>query len=148
QRAAEVGVDDAALPRLAVAFAAAARYVSRHADALAWVERALASAADPRQRATLLRARIAVCRQLDVKRVLELADEALAAAVAVGDTDAYASVLCHAAFAAYRAGDARAATRFANKFDERQLPGRAAALEEHRAKMFAATARGDTELSI
>lgn len=148
-RAAELGVGDAALARLAVVLPRAARLACRHAEALPWVERWLAEGAnEPGLRARLLHARIALCRQIDLVRVLSLADEALAAATDAAADDIYASLLAHAAFAAYRTGDAHAAGRFASRVGDRATRSPQAELEQRRAAMFAACARGDVEASL
>lgn len=147
-QAVEAGVSTEELPRLAAAFAIAGRYQDRHAEVLDWIEGAIDAATDPAQRVTFLRARVAVCRQLDPGRVLALADEALSAAEAAGDEEAVASVLSHASFAAYRKGDARAAGEFAERAARLTITSRAAQYDALRAQMFAATARGDLETSL
>jgi len=103
--AAQIGVAPQRLHQPASAYALAARYVSRDRQVLAWIDDRIGRADDPVLRAAFLRARIAVCRQVDVARVLELAPEALVAADAVDDEESYACVLSHAAFAGYRAGN-------------------------------------------
>src|SRR5690606_31460747 len=98
--ATQVGVEPAHLHRLASAYALAGRFQTRHAEVLDWIEQAISvHRGDPPQRVGLLRARVAVCRQLDLARVLDLAEEALRAAQDSGDEESYASVLSHAAFA-------------------------------------------------
>jgi tetratricopeptide (TPR) repeat protein len=148
ERAARVGVEPRDLHRLATAFAQAGRYQSRHAEVLDWIEETLRSASDPAQRATMLRARVAAARQLDLKRVLDLAEEALDAAEAVGDEYAYAGVLSHAAFAAYRRGDAHAANQYAERAAGRAFTSRAAQYDALRAQLFASTARGELESTL
>ena len=147
-RAAAGHIGGALLQRFATAFATAGRYVARQDAVLAWVEQILAQVVDPRERASLLRARIAVCRQLDTARVLELADEALAAAEAVGDHEAVASVLANAAFAAYRRGDARGCRTFAERAAAASFATRPAQYDALRAQMFAANAAGELELVL
>lgn len=146
-RARHAGVRPEELVRLARALGRAGRFVNRHRDVLAWIEAALAEASSAQQRATLECARVAVCRQVDVERVLELAEDALAAADAVNDESAYAAVLAHAAFAAYRAGDAPLATRYGARAEAREPIDPAARYEASRARMFAACARGDSEVA-
>jgi tetratricopeptide (TPR) repeat protein len=136
------------LQRFASAYAAAGRYVTRQDDVLAWVDRKIADVTEPRQRASLLRARIAVCRQVDTARVLELADEALLAAEAVGDEEAIASVLSHASFAAYRRGEVRRSKDFAARAAGRTFSTRAGQYDAVRAQMFAATIAGELELVL
>ncbi len=148
ERAAALGVPHAELHRLANAFGLAARFTNRQPVALRWIEGALADASDVVETAKLLAARIAVCRQIDVKRVLTLADEALAAAERASDDDSYATVLGHAAFAAYRTGDARRATMFADAVANRPLSSKLAQYHARRAEMFAATARSEPERSL
>lgn len=148
QRAAQLGVEPPELHRLASSFAQAGRYLSRHADVLRWVEKSIEGAESAEHRVTLLRARVAVCRQLDLKRVLEIAEEALSAADEIGDEEAYACVLSHAAFAGYRRGDARAANEFAERALDRTFTSRNALFDSVRARMFAATARGDVEEAL
>jgi sulfur transfer complex TusBCD TusB component (DsrH family) len=136
------------LQRFATAFAAASRYVTRQDDVLAWADGMIAAVSEPRQRASLLRARIAVCRQVDTARCLELADEALAAAELVDDEEAIASVLSHGAFAAYRRGDARRSREFAAHAAGRAFSTRAGQYDAARAQMFAATIAGELELVL
>lgn len=146
--AAEAGVPTEELPRLAAAFAVAGRYQNRHAEVLDWIEGAIQASIDRRQRVTLLRARVAVCRQLDLNRVLDLVDETLAEAEAIGDEEAMASVLSHAAFAGYRKGNTRVASEYAERAARLPITGRAAQYDALRAQMFAATARGDLETAL
>jgi tetratricopeptide (TPR) repeat protein len=147
-RAAEAGVTTEELPRLAAAFASAGRYQDRHAQVLDWIERAIEAGEDPAQRVTLLRARVAVCRQLDPGRVLQLVDEAVEAAEAAGDEAAVASVLSHGSFAAYRKGNPRVAGEYAERAARLPVTSRAAQYDALRAQMFAATARGDLEAAL
>src|SRR5678809_1170973 len=66
ERASQADIDRTHLHRLASAFAMAARLQNRHADVLAWIDGAIPPDGDAQQRAALLRARVAVCRQLDL----------------------------------------------------------------------------------
>lgn len=136
------------LPRLARALNDAYRKTDRHRDSLAFLERQLAIADRPEHVAVLLQVRLAAMRQLDTRAVLDLADEALAAAEAVGDNDCYANVLANAAFAAYRRGDVRAADRFAALAASRPYDTPRAAIDALRARMFAATAGDALEASL
>ncbi|RMH45323.1 MAG: hypothetical protein D6689_00160 [Deltaproteobacteria bacterium] len=147
-RARDAGVGDEDVPRLAAALGTAARFVGRHADVLDWIEQVLAGAADPVNRARFERARVAVCRQVDVRRVLSVADGALAAAEAVGDQEAYAEVLSHVAFAAYRSGDRRTAARCATEAETRTFSSQSAQYDALRARMFAAILQGHSELAL
>ncbi len=148
-RAAEAGVGPTVVHRLATAFATAGRYQNRHSDVLTWIDRSIESAPHDRIiRAGLLRARVAVCRQLDIKRVLELAEEALLAADEAGHEEAFASVLAHAAFAAYRRGDPRAAQEFAERAAARAFNTPAAHYDAVRTQMFAAITLGDLEKEL
>ena len=115
---------------------------------LLWIEKSIEAATTPEHRTTLLRARVAVCRQLDLNRVLDLAEEALAAADEIGDEEAYACVLSHAAFAGYRTGDGRTANEYAQRAMGRTFTSRGAHYDAQRAQMFAATARGDLEAAL
>jgi hypothetical protein len=147
-RIAEAPVPGPHHQRFAAAYATPGRYLIRQDDVLAWVERMIAQVALPAPRAALLRARIAVCRQVDTARVLELADEALAAAEAVADEEAIASVLAHAAFAAYRRGETRRSREFAERAAARAFSTRAGQYDAIRAQMFAATSAGELELVL
>jgi tetratricopeptide (TPR) repeat protein len=147
-RIAEAPVPGPLLQRFAAAYATAGRYLIRQDDVLAWVERMIAQVVLPAPRAALLRARIAVCRQVDTARVLELADEALAAAEAVADEEAIASVLAHASFAAYRRGETRRSREFAERAAARAFSTRAGQYDAIRAQMFAATSAGELELVL
>jgi tetratricopeptide (TPR) repeat protein len=144
-RATSAGVDAAELNRLASAYASAGRYLSRHSEVLDWIEAELELVTQPELRAKFLRARIAVCRQLDLGRVLDLAPEALSAAEANGDEESYASILSHAAFAGYRRGDNRAARDYAELAATRTFTSTAAHYDAVRAQMFLAVSRGDHE---
>jgi tetratricopeptide (TPR) repeat protein len=96
----------------------------------------------------LLRARVAVCRQLDLTRVLDLAEEALRAALDCGDEESYASVLSHAAFAGYRRGDVRAAQDYAERAATTTFSSAAAHYDAVRAQMFCATSLGQLEEAL
>lgn len=147
--ATQVGVEPAHLHRLASAYALAGRFQTRHAEVLDWIEQAIVEHRDdPQQRVGLLRARVAVCRQLDLARVLDLAEEALRAAQDSGDEDSYASVLSHAAFAGYRRGDARAAQDYAERAATTTFTSSAAHYDAVRAQMFCATSLGDLEAAL
>ena len=148
ERAVELGVESSELHRLANAYGLVARFLNRQPDALQWIEGCLADATEPAEVACFLAARIAVCRQIDVKRVLVLADEAATAAEDARDEVNYATVIAHAAFAAYRAGDARRATHFAERVVQRDLSSKLAVYHARRAQMFAATARSEPERSL
>lgn len=154
-RAAQLGVDERSLQRLATAYALAARYLGRHGEVVGWIEEQIAQLppsprdrADLVRRASLLRARIAAYRQLDVRRVMDLIEEALVAAELAGDESAIASVLSHGAFAAYRRGDPAAAHRYADEAAERTYGSHAAVYDATRARMFAATAAGELEAAL
>jgi len=136
------------LHRLASTFALAARYQDRHADVLAWIEGTIEKNANIAQRAGLLRARVAVCRQLDLERVLELAEEALDVAEDEGDEQAYASVLAAAAFAGYRRGDSRLASEYAERAATRTFTSAPAHYDCMRAQMFCATCLGELEAAL
>lgn len=148
ERAASIGVETNLLQRLATAYALAARFLDRQTDVLAWIEGAIANNANIAQRAALLRARVVVCRQLDLERVLELAEEALEAAEEEGDEQAYASVLACAAFAGYRRGDSRLASEYAERAATRTFTSQAAHYDCVRAQMFCATCLGDLEAAL
>jgi tetratricopeptide (TPR) repeat protein len=139
---------DAILPRLARALNDAYRKTDRHRESLAFLERQLAETQSPQHLAVLLQVRLAAMRQLDTRAVLDLADEALAAAEAVKDEDCYANVLANAAFAAYRRGDVRAADRFAALAAARVYTTPRATIDALRARMFAATAGDGLEASL
>lgn len=145
KRASEVGVEPELLHRLASAFAKAARYQGRQPEVLEWIEGAISGDHDDAQLAALHWARIEVCRLLDLNRVETLAEEALDRVRAVGDDEAYASILAHAAFAAYRRGDARGAREHAERAEERAFTSKAARFFALRARMFAAMVLGDLE---
>jgi hypothetical protein len=148
-RATGLGVPPNRLHRLAAAYALAGRFQNRHAEVLDWIEGTIETADDDvGRRASLLRARVAVCRQLDLNRVGDLAEEALAAADAAGDERAYASVLSHAAFAGYRRGDVRAAQEFAERAATRTFTSAAAHYDAVRAQIFCATSLGDLEAAL
>jgi tetratricopeptide (TPR) repeat protein len=148
QEATRVGVPDEVLHRLAAAYALAGRYLSRHDDVLEWIEEGLARAVGAEAQVKFLCARITVCRQIDVKRVLDLAEEALQAAHGVDDEESYACVLSHAAFAGYRAGDHRTATQYAERAMAHHFTSLAAQFDACRAQLFAACARGQLEASL
>lgn len=147
ERASTVGVESHQLHRLASAFASAARYQSRQPEVLDWIERLMLgdNEHDLAQSAALHRARIAVCCWLDVSRVEGLVDDALQAAEAAGDEEALASILASASFAAYRRGDARTASKYAEKAAARSFDAPEANYESLRAQMFASVVLGDTE---
>ncbi len=149
EQASQAGIAPGLLHRLATAFASAGRLQNRHADVLHWIEKSIASAdGDARQKVALLRARVAVCRQLDLNRVLDLAEEALQAAEAAGDEQAYASVLSHAAFAGYRRGDSRVCQDYAERAASRTFTSREAHYDAVRAQMFCANSLGDLEAAL
>jgi hypothetical protein len=148
ERAAELEVPEELVARLARALVRSHALLDRHRDALTWLERALARPHEEAVHASLLSSRIQALRQLDTRAVLDLADEALAAVDAVGDQDAYASVLANAAFAAYRRGDIRSADRFAHLAAQRAFTSDRAAIDGLRARMFAATASESLEASL
>jgi tetratricopeptide (TPR) repeat protein len=147
-RARQLGVEPDSVQRFAWCYARAARFVNRQPDVLAWIEEALESAVDPVQRGAFLTARIAVCRQIDVHRVLGIADEALASADALADEEAWAAIISHAAFAAYRMGKKRTAARYAEMAERRLLQSDSARYDALRARMFALTALGKSEESL
>lgn len=143
------GVSPGNVRRLATAFALAGRFQNRHADVLDWIEKTIAEARGPAaERAALLAGRVAVCRQLDLNRVLDLAEEALAAALDVGDEQSYASVLANAAFAGYRRGDGRIAQEYAERAATRTFTSAAAHYDAIRAQMFCATTLGELEAAL
>ena len=150
ERATRGEVEPGNLHRLATAFARAGRLVDRHADVLAWIEKVIAASVSPSDgdSATLLCAQISACRQLDLSRVLELAETALTAADRAGDEQAYASVLSCAAFAAYRRGDGRLANQYAERAATRTFTSQAAHYDCMRAQMFCATCLGDLEAAL
>lgn len=142
--AARAGIED--LDRLAVCLAQAGRFLGRHREVLDWIEAQVAAGGQARAR--LLRARIGVCRHVDVPRVLELAEEALAAADEEGDQESLAAVLADAAFAAYREGATRRVNDFAERAAARTWTQPLAAYFAVRARLFAASARGDLEEAL
>jgi tetratricopeptide (TPR) repeat protein len=142
------GVPDEGVARFVDAMVHANRMVWRQTETLAWIEKRLEQAHSPATHATLLRARIEALRSIDTRRALDLADEALAAAEAVGDDVAYAVVLSHAAFAAYRRGEVREAQRFATLAGSRSFKHPAANIAALRARMLAATASGQLEHAL
>jgi len=149
QQASAGAVSPSILHRLATAYALAGRLQNRHADVLQWIELAIAGPdGDAHQRAALLRARVSVCRQLDLNRVLDLAEEALSAAEAAGDEQAYACVLSHAAFAGYRRGDSRVCQNYAERAASRTFTSPEAHYDAVRAQMFCATSLGDLESAL
>ena len=149
-RAAAVPTDGALLHRLAAAYANAARHLSRHDEVLGWIDGRIADVGDGdgTARISLLVARLGVWRLLDSSRVLELCDEAIDAATSAGDHEAVARALSHAAFAAYRKGDARRAREFAERARDLETPTRAAQFAAIRARLFAATTAGDLEAML
>lgn len=148
RQASELGVPADHLNRLARAFASAARYQSKQAEVLAWIENAMAGDHEPVLLAALHRARIAVCSFLDVHRVESLIEEALAAVQRVDDAEAYASILASASFAAYRRGDARTASKYAECARERDFATPAARYESLRAQMFGAVMLNEQEQAL
>lgn len=140
--------DPAALARLTGAYAAAARHVGAHDRVIEWIEQVLPVAAEPRLRATLLRARIWLWSRLDTQRVLELEPEARAAAEEAGDDEGVASVLATAAFAAYRRGDVRRCRALAEHAAALVTTSHAAQYQAVRAQLFAATAAGELEATL
>lgn len=150
EQASQVGVESSQLHRLATAFASAARYQSRQPEVLDWIERLMLGGHehDPIQSAALHRARVTVCCRLDVSRVDGLVDDALKAAEAAEDEIAYASILANAAFAAYRRGDARAASQYAGLTRDRDFEAAEANYESLRAQMFASVMLGEMENAL
>lgn len=148
ERASKLGVAPAHLHRLAGAFASAARFQSRQAEVLDWIETAIDGDHNPVQWAALHRARIAVCCFLDVKRVEPLIDDALKAVAAVDDEEAYASILASGSFAAYRRGDARLAGSYAERAQKRNFESREAQYQGLRAQLFAAVVLGELEQAL
>lgn len=148
RRAAELGVAPADMPRLVLALSSAGSYRNRQREVLDWVEGVAAQAAEPRLLAVALRARVALWRGFDFRRVEELAEDALSAAEAVGDEESFAHVLSCAAAAAYRRGRVRAATDYAERATSRPLQSRAAHAAAFRTSMFAAMAMGDLEQAL
>jgi tetratricopeptide (TPR) repeat protein len=124
------------------------RLEGKQAETLAWVEMRLDLPHSELTHALLLRARIECLRSLDTRRALDSADEALAAAEAVGDELSYAVVLAHASFAAYRRAEVREAARFATLASSRSFQGPGATVMALRARMFAATAAGHYEQAL
>lgn len=143
-RAVDDGVPPEVAPRLAPVLARAARYLGRHGEVVGWVER-LVEASEGAPGPAVLAARVAVYRHLDLNRVATLTQEALDVAEAAGDDEAYATVLAHAAFAAYRQGDAGGARKLADRADRFVHATPAARFQATRARLFAATAAGDLE---
>lgn len=147
-KADEAGVPEPLLVRYVEALAQANRFMSRQRDTLVWIEHQLGRPHGAATHAVLLRARIEALRHLDTRRVLELADEALAAAERVGNEEAYAYVLAHAAYAATRRAEVREAARFATLAGARSFAAPRATVNALRARMFAATAAGSHEHSL
>ena len=148
QQAASVGVPEDRLHELVTQFALAGRFTTRQHEVLQWIEKSLTATTDVASRATLLRAQVAVCRQLDLKRVQHLADAALEAAELAQDEEAYACILSHAAFAGYRRGDLQTAQQYAELAATRPFESLAARYDAVRAQMFSASARGDLESAL
>jgi hypothetical protein len=138
----------ALLHRLASSFAAAARHISRHADVIAWIDKRIDAVTAEEERVPLLVARLGAYRLLDSARALELCDETIAAALAIGDTEAAARAMSHAAFAAYRRGDPRRARAFADRAGSIETKSRAAQFYVLRSRMFAASAAGELETNL
>jgi tetratricopeptide (TPR) repeat protein len=147
-RASSLPASGALLHRLAAAFAAAARHLSRHEEVIEWIDSRIDGVAGDGERVPLLVARLGMYRLLDSGRVLEICDETIGAALAVADHEAAARALSHAAFAAYRRGDARRARGFADRAGAIEQPTRAAQFYVLRARMFAATAAGELEANL
>lgn len=147
-RAAEAGVAPADMPRLVLSLASAGNYRSHQREVLDWVEGVAAQATEPTLRAAALRARVALWRSFDFRRVEELAEDALSAAEAVSDEESFTYVLSCAAAAAYRRGRVRAATDYAERATSRPLRSRAARVAAFRTSMFAAMALGDLEQAL
>nr|HTJ46535.1 hypothetical protein [Kofleriaceae bacterium] len=147
-RASALPTDGALLHRLAAAFAQAARHLSRHDEVLAWIDRKIDGVDGASARVPLLVARLGVLRLLDSARVLELCDEAITTALGLGDHEAAARALSHAAFAAYRRGDARRARLFADRAGSIETQSKAAQFYALRARMFAASAVGELEANL
>jgi tetratricopeptide (TPR) repeat protein len=141
-------IPDELLPRLASAFAQAGRLVGRQWETLAWLQARLSTEVSKKSRTCLLQARLSALRHFDTRAAVSLADEALATASEVGDHQAYARILADAAFAAYRQGDPRAASRFAEIAVGRTWPDERSALFALRAQLFAACAEADLERSL
>lgn len=150
ERASAGGVEPHLLHRLARAFASAARYQSRQPEVLDWIERLMLGDGehDPQQIAALHRARIEVCCRLDVSRVEGLVEDALGAAQAADDNEAFVSILASASFAAYRRGDARTASKYAEQAASRTFTTPQANYESLRAQMFAAVVLGELENAL
>ncbi len=146
--AATLGIDDTVVSRYVATLTVANRLLSKQRETLAWIEARLAGPHGPAAHAALLRGRIGALRQIDTRAVLDLVDEAIEAARAVGDFEALASVLAHASFCAYRQGNGRLAAQMAALAAERSFPTAAAQLDALRARMFAATANGEVETSL
>jgi hypothetical protein len=90
RRAVELGVAAADMPRLVLSLTAAGNYRNRQREVLDWVEGLAAQATEPKLLAVALRARVALWRGFDFRRVEELAEEALRAAEAVDDEESFA----------------------------------------------------------
>jgi tetratricopeptide (TPR) repeat protein len=146
--AGDTAIDDVLLARWLDALGRAHRFLSRHRDTVAWIEERLAGAPSEHARVQLLRARVAAVRQFDPHAALELVDEALTAARQAGDLPAIANVLSHAAFCAYRRGDARLAAQFAEQAEKLAFPTPRAQIDGLRAQLFAATAAGAIERAL
>jgi tetratricopeptide (TPR) repeat protein len=147
-RASALPTSGALLHRLATAFAAAARHLARHEEVLEWIDRRIDGVDGDGERVPLLVARLGVYRLLDSGRVLEMCDETIGAALAIADHEAAARALSHAAFAAYRRGDARRARAFADRAGGLERTHRAVYFYVLRARMFAASAAGELEANL
>lgn len=147
-RAAAVGVGPADMPRLVLSLSSAGSYRSHQREVLEWVEGVAAQAIEPSLRAVALRARVALWRSFDFRRVEELAEDALSAAEAASDEESFTYVLSCAAAAAYRRGRVRAATDYAERATSRPLKSRAAHVAAFRTSMFAAMAMGELEQAL
>jgi tetratricopeptide (TPR) repeat protein len=145
-RAARIRLDADDVVRLAPLYASAARAVDRPEDAVDWIEGQVVSGLG--DRVALLRARVSVLREIDPARVLDLATEAIAVAEAASDEEALASVLAHAAWAAWRRGDVKRARELAADASERPFATQAAQYDAARAQAFAANAAGELEAAL
>ncbi|WP_045118284.1 hypothetical protein [Haliangium ochraceum] len=147
-QAARAGASSAEMPRLVLALSAAGHYCNRAREVLDWLSGALSPEAPPAVRAVALRAQVALWRSFDVRRVEELAAEAMAAAEAAEDEESFAAVLSCAAGAAYRRGRVREASDYAELANGRKIASRPAQVSAFRTNMFAAMALGDLEQAL
>lgn len=144
-RASKVGVAIHELGRLADAFATAGRFQGRQGDVRDWLEQVVAEDSDPAHRVALHCARIMMWRHLDIAQVEGLMDQALIAAEDTYDHSAYAVLLSHGAFAAYRRNDLRTANGYAAKAAARNFTTRRGQFAAVRTQLFAAVIAGDLE---